>query len=154
MKLHDRLLGLITVAGGVALVVSGWRFPPTPGQIIGAGHFPVVVGVVLILGGLALAHAARGVGGPLIRLPGWMRERAGAANVALIAGAIVFYLAASTRLGFVPTAFLIVTAITWRLGARPVPALATGIALALALHLLFGEMLRVALPRGLLAGWL
>lgn len=62
--------------------------------------------------------------------------------------AIVFYLVAAERLGFLPTAAIVVAALCAWMGARLWVALVTGVLAALVVQWFFGTLMRVPLPRG------
>ncbi len=61
---------------------------------------------------------------------------------------VVAYVACSGTLGFVLTAVPIVFAGLWRLGSRPLPALATAVPAVLIAYGIFGKILRVPFPQG------
>jgi putative tricarboxylic transport membrane protein len=63
---------------------------------------------------------------------------------------LVFYVAVVDRLGFVPTAALIIAVTALALGARLFAALALAVVTAPLAHLLFLKLLRVPLAPGLL----
>lgn len=158
MKLGDRTIGFLTALGGVALLNSSRQMGTPPGQPIGAGFFPSIIAVTLIVSGLALAafeqwRVSHGARAPAwLALPEFARSRSAVTSVALLLGAIVFYIYAVVPLGFIPTAALITLALTLRLGMRWPWALVTALVLAIAFHLLFVRGLRVALPPGILSG--
>jgi putative tricarboxylic transport membrane protein len=161
MKLSDRVSGLsLAVLGAVAFAI-GSRLPPVPGQQVGPNVFPMVIGAGLVLVGLLIAlHIGRSF------------EEAAEAEVAahtdadaeaaryaharrwhvlLPPGLLVFYFLASERLGFLITAFVILTTLAYAFRARRAFILPLGIGGALAIQLVFVKLLRVPLPPGLLA---
>jgi hypothetical protein len=71
-------------------------------------------------------------------------------NGFLVVLAVGVYVVASPRLGFLVTSALVLTGLMARLGAGLGRSLLLGPALAGALYLLFGKVLRVPLPPGLL----
>ena len=62
--------------------------------------------------------------------------------------AVVFYLVFADRLGFLPTAAIVVAALCAWLGVRIWVALLSGVVTALAVHWFFGHVMRIPLPRG------
>ena len=64
-------------------------------------------------------------------------------------GAIVFYLLAAPRLGFLPVAAILVGGLAWWFGTRAWVAVAAGLVASLAVHWFFASVMRVPLPRGL-----
>ena len=61
---------------------------------------------------------------------------------------IVFYVLAVDRLGFVPTAAIMVMVVSLTLGARLKLAIPLAILAPIGVHLVFYKLLRVPLPRG------
>jgi putative tricarboxylic transport membrane protein len=155
MKFSNRVLGLLAFAGGAILCLAGWRMAPTPGSTIGPGFFPLLIGLTLLASGaLLVVGAASGPKQPAVELPAWLADRWSLINVATVAAAIVFYVVAVERLGFIPTAAVIVGVLGIRLGQSPLRAVPTGLATAAVFHLMFVKLLRVPLPAGLLQGWI
>jgi hypothetical protein len=102
--------------------------------------------VLLAVQGIALVAAGfRGSDPP--SLP-WTRRDL--FNGFLVVLAVGVYVVASPRLGFLVTSALVLTGLMARLGAGLGRSLLLGPALAGALYLLFGKVLRVPLPPGLL----
>lgn len=153
MHLSDRLSGAALVALGAAAAWGGSRLPNVPGQDVGPAVFPMLIG-----GGLALCGVliALGIGrgfeapDPADEAPprlSWMR-------VLLPPALLAFYALAVERLGFLPTAALIVLAAALALGARPRLAAAVAVLAPPLVHLAFAKGLSVPLPAGLLpAPW-
>jgi putative tricarboxylic transport membrane protein len=65
-------------------------------------------------------------------------------------GLLLFYVYAADRLGFVPTAAVMIFAASVAFGARLRVALPLAILAPVAIHLIFYKLLRVPLPPGLL----
>lgn len=155
MRLNGPALGLLVVAGGAALLVASLRLPGVPGQDYGAGFFPSILAVALVLAGLGLV-----IGGmsrhldALVTPPPWMRDPHATANVALLVGIIALFAAAGDRIGFIPFAVGVLFALQWRLGIPPLRAAVIAVPGAVLFHLLFVIVLRVPLPPGLLERFL
>jgi putative tricarboxylic transport membrane protein len=162
MHLSDRVTGLFLVGLGGVAAYAGSRLPPVPGQQIGPEVFPVVVGLALVLCG---ALIAAGIGrryedeaeAELARVAPEIEEADKPASSrwhglrALIPPALlVFYVQAVDRIGFLPTAAVIVFVSSIALGARLRLAMPLAILAPLAINLLFLKLLRVPLPSGLL----
>ncbi|HEX2540410.1 MAG TPA: tripartite tricarboxylate transporter TctB family protein [Caldimonas sp.] len=158
MKLDDAVWGVLFALLGAAVLVHVQGFPRIPGQNIGPGIFPGLVGSGLGICGLLLilrswrrrrgAERARWV-----EAPAWMRSGRQVLAFAVLVGANLFYLLAVERLGFVLTAFAYLTALMWVLRVRwavllPIAAIAT-----LLIHLAFSRLLKVPLPWGVLQRW-
>jgi putative tricarboxylic transport membrane protein len=151
MRLNDALLGalLILLAAGMALYARD--FPPVPGQAYGAAAFPLLIaagfagcGLVLVVSGLK-AHA------PLVIWHDWTRDRRGRVNVLAVIAAVIFYILAADTLGFMPTMALVLLVLLRRFGVGWAPALVASLAAPLVMQYLFGSLLLVPLPWGVLA---
>lgn len=145
MRLGDRVIGLLAILGGCAILYGTLGFREVPGQQIGSAFFPRLVGGAAILAGVV--QIALAAGGPLLALPGWSGPRGVVSALSVVAAAALWLVLAGS-LGFLATTALVVAALALVLGARPLPALALGSGAAAALHLIFAVALRVPLPRG------
>ncbi|MBM3599051.1 MAG: tripartite tricarboxylate transporter TctB family protein [Alphaproteobacteria bacterium] len=160
MKLSDRTSGIFLVVLGALAAYGGSRLPPVPGQQIGPNVFPMVVGL-----GLAICGALIAIGA------GRVFEEEAAADLAAHADAsapatkpgmftawkallppalLIFYVFVSERLGFVPTAAVMIFTLALTLGARIKLALPLALLAPIGVHLVFYKLLRVPLPPGLL----
>ena len=158
MRLPDRATGLFLVALGAAAAYGGWLLPPVPGQPVGPNVFPLVIGTGLAICGLMIAF---GIGhifeeeeelvpfeaGQQAAAP---RGRFYGLRALLPPALLLFYVFAADRLGFILTAGLIVLATSTALGAKWKLALPLAALSPFAIHLIFGKLLRVPLPAGLL----
>jgi putative tricarboxylic transport membrane protein len=72
--------------------------------------------------------------------------------VALILSGVLLYVLLAEALGFIVTAFGLVSFLMWRLSVRWPVALFTSLVLVLVVYQVFAVHLRVPLPRGVL-GW-
>jgi putative tricarboxylic transport membrane protein len=161
MRLSDRVTGLFLVALGAVAAHAGSRLPPVPGQQIGPNVFPVVVGLGIALCGALIAlgvgrHYEEEAEADLAKIAaahgeaadGPLSWRRGA--MALIPPALLlFYVLLVDRLGFLPTAALIVLATSISLGARLRLAASLALGAPLIVNLVFVKLLRVPLPSGL-----
>lgn len=150
MKLNDALLGAILI------VFAGWVwwmttfFPAFPGQDYGPNLFPRILAAGI--GGCGAVLVLRGLrsGAPPVALAGWTREPARLLSFLLIPGAAAAYMLLADRLGFIPTAFLLLFGLSLWFRARPVLALPVAAGMTLLVHWFFASMMRVPLPRGLM----
>jgi putative tricarboxylic transport membrane protein len=160
VRIDDTIWGAALVALGGTVFVHVQRFPSIPGQSVGPGAFPGVLGVALALCGVLLlvrglrARWAAGAGGgarpPWVEWPDWFgapRQRLG--FVVLVA-VCLFYLLAAGRLGFIPCGTVFLTALMVVLQVRPGRALLLGVVMTLLIHHVFYKLLKVPLPWGLL----
>jgi putative tricarboxylic transport membrane protein len=161
MHLSDRVTGGFLVLLGALAFWGGSRLPGVPGQDVGPAVFPMVIGAGLVLCGSLIAF---GIGRSFEEAPPESDERApGLAGMlgryaplaALVPPALlIFYVIVVERLGFLPTAAIMVLACALALGASWRLALGLALLAPPAVHLAFYKMLRVPLPDGLLtAPW-
>ncbi|PWS37528.1 tripartite tricarboxylate transporter TctB family protein [Falsiroseomonas bella] len=150
MRLNDALLGAILLG------FAGWVwwmttfFPAFPGQDYGPNLFPRILACGIALCGAMLVLRGLRQRAPLVAVDGWMRDPAKLVSFLLIPGATLFYVLASDRLGFIPTAFAILLALALWFRARPLVALPVAAGVTLAVHWFFSGLMRVPLPRGLM----
>ena len=150
MRQTDRWIGVALALLALAVMWSTRGFPAVPGQKLGAGFLPMIVGAGLLLCGAALVVRSLRDGaygheaGERERTP----EHYGSA--AVIIAAVVAYLVLVDRLGFLVLAPLCLAAIFIALRVRWVPALAWALAGTLFVHFAFYKLLRVPLPWGVL----
>jgi putative tricarboxylic transport membrane protein len=156
MKLHDSVLAAAMLALAIAVVMAAQRFPPAPGQPVGPGLFPTVIGVALGLSAIALFFRSLAAHGPrswVAAAPALLRPR-GVAGFLLAPGAVLFYLAFSESVGFIPCSILILATLFTAYGVRlriglPLALMMTGV-----IYAVFGRLLSVPLPRGILDAYL
>lgn len=148
MRLSDRLTGVLAAAGGAAMIYGASLFHSIPGQQFGSGFFPTLVGGALVAVGSLIAIAAPR-GEALLSAPDWMVDRRIIAAAAIPA-AILFWLVAAPHLGFLPTTALTIAVVSIAIGGRWLQALVIGAVMAMALYAVFGALLRVPLPFGIL----
>jgi len=165
MQLPDRVTGPFMIALGAMAAYGGWRLPPVPGQQIGPDVFPLVVGIGLAICGGMIAlgigrHYEEEAEADLAKITGHIETGTGAADapsswwrglMALVPPALLlFYVVAVDRLGFLPTAAVMVLITSLALGARLRLAIPMAIGAPLFVNLVFLKLLRVPLPSGLL----
>ena len=164
MQLSDRVTGLFMVALGGLAAYGGSRLPPVPGQQIGPNVFPLVVGIGLaICGGMIAFGIGRGyeeeAEADLAKITGQIAIETGEDHphgwwrglmVLVPPALLLFYVLAVDRIGFLPTAAIVVLTTSLALGARLRLAVAMAIGAPLFVNLVFLKLLRVPLPSGLL----
>jgi putative tricarboxylic transport membrane protein len=152
VRVNDAVSGAALVLFALAMIWYTRTFPEMPGQNYGPALFPVLIGIGLLLTGAILI--ARGVvlrTEPLFSGGAWLRSGPHRINFLAIVGGLLLYILISDRLGFIPTALLLLFG--WLLlfrGGRPISSLAIALALTLAVDYLFSELLLVPLPLGVL----
>lgn len=146
MQRIDRGVGIALALLGLVVFWSAQAFPNVPGQKLGAGFLPMLVGAGLALCGLMLLRRSRGV--PAAQPDARRHEQAGPPLV--VVGAIVVYVLAADLLGFLIVAppMLLVVFRTLRVAWRP--ALLYAVLGTLVVHVAFYKLLRVPLPWGVI----
>jgi putative tricarboxylic transport membrane protein len=159
MRLPDSVTGSFLVVLGTAAAYGGWLLPPVPGQPVGPNVFPLVIGTGLALCGLAIVF---GIGHSFEEEEELIPIEEGQVKAAvpqsrlyglralLPPALLLFYVVAADRLGFIITAALMVYATSTALGAKWKLALPLAALAPFGIHLIFGKLLRVPLPAGLL----
>ena len=152
MRLNDAIFGLLFVALGGLVLFGVQGFPKIPGQPVGPALFPGLIACGLCVAGLILlvrGWAARATQ-PWVQWDDWVRSPRHVLAAAVLLAGIVFYIVASGRLGFIPTAMVILCALLLALRVRPGRAIAVALVATLVVHYAFYKLLRVPLPWGVL----
>ena len=152
MKLNDAVFGLVLLALGTTVLVSVQAFPKIPGQPVGPALFPGLIAAGLCVAGLLLIiHGVRErARQPWLIWDEWVRSPRHGAALLVLLGSVLFYIAVSTRLGFLPTAVIILVALFMALRVPLWRALLVAVIAALVVHFAFYKLLRVPLPWGVL----
>ncbi len=151
MRSTDRWVGLGLAVLALAVIGSSRAFPAVPGQKLGAGFLPMLVGVGLLLCAVALVVRS------LRQRPGdpeqgrVERKAEHFGSAAVIIGAVVAYIALADRVGFLLIAPACLLAVFLALRVRPLPALLWAVGGTLVVHVAFYKLLRVPLPWGVLS---
>lgn len=160
MKLSDRITGLFLLILGIAVYYGGSLLPPVPGQQVGPSAFPMVIGTGLAFTGLLIFFGVgRGFeeeaeaelaahGGADLEADAYAASRRWHAFVP--PALLVFYYFVSEKLGFVPTAAIMIAILAFMLKAKRLHILPVAILGAVAIQFVFVKILRVPLPPGLL----
>ena len=151
MRLNDAFLGCLLLLLAGALAIMARSFPPVPGQDYGAGAFPTLVAAGFAGCGLLLIRQGIKEKAPLVVWADWTRDHRHVVNVLAIIAAVLFYILVADRLGFMPTTALILLALFRRFGVGWWPSLAIALLMPPVMQYLFGNLLLVPLPWGLLA---
>jgi putative tricarboxylic transport membrane protein len=135
------------IFGGIGLALAGffiWQATQIQTSFIsdpvGPKTFPIIIG--LILGAASLAMILRPDPKPIWPDPPRFLE------IAIAAFVMVVYALALPRLGFVIATALASAFLSWRLGARPLPALLAGILIAAGIYTIFHLILGLSLAKG------
>ncbi len=142
------------IMAGCSYVVAAWVFIEsgrwTTDIFIGSPSWMprIVAGALILLASILLAAAVKGRGAPLGRIG----DRRDLARVSLALGAALAYLALLRPVGFLISSTLLTAVLQWLMGQRRYGVLAVvSLTLPLACYLLFGKILAVPLPAGILS---
>ncbi len=154
MRVHDTLLGVLLVVCAAVFFGYTFTFPEMPGQRYGPSLFPRLLATGIALCGVVIAVRGWRSGAPWLALQPELRQLQGWLSLLAMPLAVVFYLAFADRLGFLPTAAIVVSVLCAWLGVRWWVSLLTGVVSALVVHWFFGQIMRIPLPRGWFMQWL
>lgn len=161
MHIPDRIMGCGIAVLGAAAAYGGWLLPPVPGQQVGPNVFPMVIGIGLVLCGIAIAMGI----GASFEEPEEVTTEDGthvkaedapppvpyaALKTAVPPLLLLFYAFTVDSLGFIPTAAIMVFATCLALGGNLRTAIPMALLAPPAVHLVFAKLLRVPLPAGLI----
>ena len=147
MQRTDRWLGLGLAVLAAAILWSARSFPNVPGQKLGAGFLPMLIGVGFLVCGVALVlRSLKAQGGERAADAPRAEEHFGSS--AVIIAAIVAYIGLADRLGFLIVVPVCLVAVFRALRVNWRPSLAWAIGGTLLVHLAFYKLLRVPLPWG------
>ena len=154
MKLNDAVLGLLFTLLGAAVLLAVQGYPKIPGQPVGPALFPGLIAVGLCVCGVLLMVRGWRVraDAPWLAFDDWVRSPRHVLGLALLLGGIVFYILVADKLGFLPTAAIVLLALFLVLKVPPGRAVLVAIVAALVVHFAFYKLLRVPLPWGVLQG--
>lgn len=150
MRAVDQRVGGALALLAVAVLWSASAFPAVPGQKLGAGFLPMLVGAGLLLCGLGLlwrSHRGLGYDDPAAVPESSRRDLLSACT---IVASVIGYIALADKLGFLLVAPLCLLAVFRVLQVRWLPALGWALAGTLLVHVAFYKLLRVPLPWGVL----
>ena len=152
MKLNDAIFGLVLLALGGIVLFAIQGFPKIPGQSVGPALFPGMIATGLCIAGalLVLRGVRERARQPWLVWDDWVRSPRHIVALVVLLGSVVFYIAASNWLGFLPTAALILMALFSVLRVPPGRAALLAVVATLAIHFAFYKLLRVPLPWGVL----
>ncbi|MEY4711391.1 MAG: hypothetical protein RIS88_841 [Pseudomonadota bacterium] len=147
MQRVDRWVSLLLAALGLAVLWSARSFPNVPGQKLGAGFLPMLVGAGLVVCAALLWWRAQRAG-PQPPATDRPKERLAAPLMVLLA--VALYALLSHQLGFLLVAPVCLVLLFRTFGQRWGPALLWALSGTVVVHLAFYKLLRVPLPWGVL----
>ena len=153
MKFHDGIVGGVLFVFGLWVALTATSFPQLTGQPIGPGTFPIALGSLCALGGLAIGMMGlRGRGVPLAQIhPGWWQGNRQAAAFVMIAGTAI--LAATFESVGLPLGGSLLLAALFLVSGKSNPVwIGVAVVFVVSVHLLLTRFLQVPLPAGVLKG--
>jgi putative tricarboxylic transport membrane protein len=150
MKFNRAVSGLIVAIAGLGILLHARSFPSMPGQTVGPGFFPELIGAGLLICGAALVVAGRASGEPWVEGAEWLRRPRMLFNFLLVFVDLVFYAFAVARLGFFLTAAIFLGVLMLAFGVRRTRIAPIAVIVTLVIHYAFYSLLRVPLPWGVL----
>jgi len=135
---------------GAGVVMQVRAFPHTPGQAIGPGLFPGIVGAALVVMGVILAVSGQRLSEPQIAIDEDMRRPRMATNFGIVIFVLLAYALVVNSLGFFITAALLLAVLFLAFGVSLKRTLILAPLAPFIIHYLFYTLLRVPLPWGLL----
>jgi putative tricarboxylic transport membrane protein len=149
----DRALGIVLALLAMAVLWTAREFPVVPGQKVGAGFLPTLVGAGLLVGGLLLVRRSFDAARYRADLVAPRRARERWALAAVVPAAVLGYVGLADRIGFLIVAPLMLLATMRAFGVSWRAALGWSVAGTLVVHFAFYKLLRVPLPWGVLRPW-
>ncbi len=153
MRLSDTLLALLFIAVAGVMIGLTTTFPAFPGQKYGPDLFPRILGTGIIICSLLILLKDRRAPIsdrlPALSLDPALRGKRQLISFLLVPGSILFYIFVADWLGFVPTAFIILSGLMLWFGVKVWRALLIAVLMTGLIHWFFGSMMRVPLARGL-----
>ena len=153
MKISDTVVGVGFVGAGAAIFAATLGFPRLDGGAPGPALFPQVLAVLMIGFGACLAFPAalrRHTNPPDATPVPAGPHPGGVINALLVFAAIIVFMLVSPVLGFLLTTAAILLGLMWWLGTPLLRAALAAVGLTLFVYVIFGKVLRVPLPLGLL----
>jgi putative tricarboxylic transport membrane protein len=150
MRLTDRLIGAGAIAAGAAIFAATLRFPHLQDGAPGPALFPQILAVLMVLFGAMLGLGRDRAAAPAETPPARSDVRRARQNVALVFAAIIAFIVVAPIVGFLLTTAAILFALMWWLGSPAMRAALAAAGLTLFVYVIFGKVLRVPLPLGLL----
>ena len=149
MQRVDRWVSVLLAFVGGVVMWSARSFPNVPGQKLGAGFLPMLVGAGLVVCAvLLLRRSMRSAPAGEGAVPPGLPERLGAPLMVL--ATVVLYVLLSHRLGFLLVAPLCLALLFRTFGQRWRASLLWAVVGTLVVHVAFYKLLRVPLPWGVL----
>lgn len=147
MKISDRAIGFIAILAGMAIIYGTLEFRSVPGQQFGSAFFPIILGTVAICVGITQMLLAKTAN--LVEFADWMKGPLIFRGLSVVLASFLWLLA-SDFLGFILSTTLLIFGISLAAGGKPYIAALVGLGMTTILYIVFGSILRVPLPHGII----
>lgn len=147
----DRWVGVALAILAAAVLWTARAFPAVPGQKLGAGFLPMLVGAGLLVCGVALVR--RSLRGSSAPAPAAAADAAPPEHLGaplVVVASVAGYVLLTDRLGFLLVAPALLMVVFRALGVGWRAAALWAVGGTLVVHVAFYKLLRVPLPWGLL----
>jgi putative tricarboxylic transport membrane protein len=152
MKFNDIVWGIVLMTLGIAVLNDVRTYPDIPGQQYGPNAFPGLLAVLLI--GCATGLIVKGIKEraqhPWMEAGVWLQSAPHVRNFALTVGALIFYVVAADKAGFLICGTVILAVMFWSLDVSTKLIAPIAVISTLVIHLIFYKGLRVPLPWGVI----
>lgn len=146
----EHWINIAWLIGGSILCVYAWKLNVWGHSGPDSGFFPMIAGVIILLGGLIQWAGMRMSRVPVDDQPFWERSGASRRVLTLLAG-IVLLLVLIRYAGFIVAALLTMPFLIRQVEKRSwLYAIVVGVIATLTVHAVFGQLLGMHMPRGLL----
>ncbi|WP_108662471.1 tripartite tricarboxylate transporter TctB family protein [Acuticoccus kandeliae] len=156
LRVSDLGSGLAIAGLGLAIFIHAQTFPSVGGVAIGPSFYPGLIGVVLMICGLALAGQSirQRKAFPLAQVFPWIRKTENVLAVISIPVAILVYGLASPSLGFIATCLVVSLGLLLVFRVKWWMSILVASGLTAMLYVTFVIFMRVPLPYGIVERWL
>lgn len=158
MRVNDALIGVIIIGISVLLIMHARSFPALPGIPYGPNFYPnIILGAMIAAGSLlVIKGAARWKETGWISIDAWALKPKSYLTLGAIIAAHLFYYFFSERLGFIVTSVIILffMLLLTRGPNRYRSSVVISVTFSVLVYYVFGMVLRVPLPPGIMQGLL
>lgn len=152
MRVNDLALGMLMVLVGVITAWASRDFPSLPRQNVGAGTFPTIIGVMLVvLGGFMMLRGWSQRRGPWFVWQGNVAISRALLCLMVITASVVGYVLLTPILGFPTVSMVMISLLVgWLTEGRWLLAVLVALIATLVVWLTFAVLLHVPLALGFL----
>lgn len=149
MKFNDVVPGVLMFLFSIFILISAKDLPSLPGYEYGAGFFPSLVALALLISSVILIVKGVRSRAKIMVLGDWVRSPKLVSNIVLIPLNLVFYIVFVEKIGFILTSTTMLTVTIWWLRGRLLSTVITSVCVSLFAYGFFYKFMAVPLPQGL-----